>query len=227
MPDILGSILASAEAASFTLWQFLACSAASLLLGALTAAVFTHKARHSKGFAVTLAILPLAVQVVILLVNGNLGAGVAVAGAFSLVRFRSAQGSAKEILAIFIAMAIGLACGMGYLAAALLLALIACAAALLLARLRFGEARSAEKELRVTVPEDMDYENALGGAFAEFTDEAELLQVKTSGMGSLFKLKYRVRLKKGAQEKRFIDALRCLNGNLEISCGLPAQRDEF
>lgn len=227
MPDILSSVLENAEAASFTLWQFLACSAASLLLGALTAAVFTHKAQHSKGFAVTLAILPLAVQVVILLVNGNLGAGVAVAGAFSLVRFRSAQGSAKEILAIFIAMAIGLACGMGYLAAALLLALIACAAALLLARLRFGEARNAGKELRVTVPEDMDYENTFGEAFAEFTDEAELLQVKTSGMGSLFKLKYRVRLKKGAQEKRFIDALRCLNGNLEISCGLPAQRDEF
>ncbi|HWQ58300.1 MAG TPA: DUF4956 domain-containing protein [Clostridia bacterium] len=227
MPDILGSIFDSAGESSFTLAQFLLCSAASLLLGALAAAAFTYKARHSKGFAVALAILPLAVQVVIMLVNGNLGAGVAVAGAFSLVRFRSFQGSAKEICAVFVAMAVGLACGMGYVGAAALLAVLACAAMLLLEKLRFGEARREGKELRVTVPEGMDYEGAFGEAFAAFTDEAELLQVKTAAMGSLFKLKYRVVPKKGMDEKRFIDALRCLNGNLEISLGMPAQRDEL
>jgi len=162
-----------------------------------------------------------------MLVNGNLGAGIAVAGAFSLVRFRSAQGSAKEICAIFIAMAIGLACGMGYLAIAALFAVLACAAAFLLDRLRFGEPRRQERELRITVPEGMDYAGAFDEPFAAFTEKAELVEVKTSGMGSLYKLKYRIVPGKDMDEKRFIDALRCLNGNLEISCSLPMQRDEF
>lgn len=223
----MGSILTSVEGSSFTLLEFLACAALSLLLGALTAVVFTRNAPHTKGFALTLALLPLAVQMVIMLVNGNLGAGIAVAGAFSLVRFRSAQGSAKEICAIFIAMAIGLACGMGYLAIAALFALIACAAAFLLDRLRFGEPRRQERELRITVPEGMDYAGAFDGPFAVFTEKAELVEVKTSGMGSLYKLKYRIVPGKDMDEKRFIDALRCLNGNLEISCSLPMQRDEF
>lgn len=227
MPDLLGSILENAQASAFTLLEFLLCSGASLLLGAVVAAVFTHKTPHTKGFAVTLAILPLAVQVVILLVNGNLGAGVAVAGAFSLVRFRSAQGSAKEILAVFVAMAVGLASGMGYLAVAALLTLLSCLAALLLDRLRFGEPKQAGRELRITVPEGMDYAGAFDAAFAEFTEKSELVQVKTAAMGSLFKLKYSVVPKKDMNEKRFIDALRCLNGNLEISLGLPVQKEDF
>lgn len=227
MLDFLGSIFETSQTGSFTLPEFLACSAASLLLGALTAAAFTYKTRHSKGFALTLAILPLAVQVVIMLVNGNLGAGVAVAGAFSLVRFRSAQGSAKEICAIFITMAVGLACGMGYLAVAALLAVIAGAAALLLEKARFGEARQEARELRITVPEGMDYAGAFDKAFAAHTDKVELVQVKNAAMGSLFKLRYSIVPKKDMNEKSFIDALRCLNGNLEISIGLPMQKEDF
>lgn len=227
MPDVLASIFSNSEASSFTLFQFLACSGAALALGALTALVFTHKTPHSKGFAVTLAILPLAVQVVIMLVNGNLGTGIAVAGAFSLVRFRSAQGSAREICAIFVAMTVGLACGMGYLTVALLLALIAGAAALLLEKTGFGEPKQKTRELRITVPEGMDYQGAFDQAFGTFTEQAELIQVKTSGMGSLFKLKYRIVPKKDMDEKRLIDALRCLNGNLEISCGLPMEKEDF
>lgn len=227
MLDLLGSIFETAQESSFTLLEFLSCSAASLLLGALTAAAFTHQTRHSKGFALTLAILPLAVQVVIMLVNGNLGAGVAVAGAFSLVRFRSAQGSAKEICAIFITMAVGLACGMGYLAVAALLVVIAGAAALVLERVRFGEAKQAVRELRITVPEGMDYIGAFDKAFAAYIDQSELVQVKTAGMGSLFKLKYNIVPKKDMNEKNLIDALRCLNGNLEISIGLPMPKEDF
>ena len=154
--------------------------------------------------------------------------GVAVVGAFSLVRFRSVPGSAREISAIFFAMAIGLATGMGYVGVALLFLILVGLMTLLLTRLRFGESRAQEKELRITIPESLDYSGIFDDLFAKYTKRAELVRVKTSGMGSLYELHYRVALREPVIEKAFLDDLRCRNGNLTISCGpVSTVRDEL
>ncbi len=165
----------------------------------------------------TLALLPAVVCVVIMMVNGNVGAGVAVAGTFSLVRFRSAPGTAKEISAIFLAMAAGLIAGMGYLAYAMLFAVILGAVSFLYNRFCQRQSRrDTSKILHITIPENLDYSEVFDEILGQFTDSFELMNVKTSNMGSLFKLTYQIELKSGASEKEFIDKLRCRNGNLEI-----------
>ena len=166
-----------------------------------------------------LTVLPFLVQLVILLVNGNLGAGVAVAGAFSLVRFRSAPGSARDIMAIFLAMTVGICCGMGYCAMAVLAAVVTCMILLLQGR-QTADAR--ERDIRVTVPENLDYSALFSDLFAAYTTSSKLLRVKTVNMGSLYSLHYRVTLKDTDKEKELLDAMRCRNGNLEISCGIAA-----
>lgn len=198
---------------------FLLCSAVSLLLGVGTALVSMFRSKSTAGFAVTVAVLPVVVQTVIMLVNGNLGAGVAVAGAFGLVRFRSAQGSAREIGAIFLAMALGLASGMGYLALAGILFSLVSAVTLLLSALRFGERNAQERILRITIPENLDYDGLFDDLLDEYTASYTLDKVKTSGMGTLYELEYRITLKGNAAPKAFLDAVRCRNGNLNVSCG--------
>ena len=206
-------------ATGITLQTFLISIAVALLLGALMAAVYCFRSRHSRSFVVTLALLPATVAVVIMLVSGNLGAGVAVAGTFSLVRFRSTPGTAKEITAIFLAMAVGLACGMGYPGFAVLFALIMCAMSLLYALTNFGGAANARlrRVLRITVPESLDYPAVFDDLFEQYTTGTELTEVKTTNLGSLNRLTYELTLRKPGTEKEFIDALRCRNGNLEIS----------
>ena len=198
--------------------NFLLCLGISLLLGVLIAATYMFRTRHTKSFVVTLALLPAVVCVVIMMVNGNIGAGVAVAGAFSLVRFRSATGTAKEIVAIFLAMGAGLIAGMGYLGYAVLFTLVLCAFYLLYHLLGFGSKKSAAayKTLKITVPEDLNYAGAFDDLFAEYTTSCELVKVKTTNMGSMYRLTYDVRLKDVTREKELIDCLRCRNGNLEI-----------
>ena len=165
---------------------------------------------------------------VILLVNGNLGAGVAVAGTFSLVRFRSAPGTAKEICGIFLAMAVGLATGMGYLILAIAFTVLLCAVCLLYTVTHFGESKKTEKALKVTIPEELDYTGAFDDLFQKYTLYWSLVQVKTTNMGSLYKLEYRILLRDPAQEKQFLDDLRCRNGNLEIVCGrIPVALEEL
>lgn len=198
---------------------FLLCSAVSLLLGVGTALVSMFRSKSTAGFAVTVAVLPVVVQTVIMLVNGNLGAGVAVAGAFGLVRFRSAQGSAREIGAVFLAMALGLASGMGYLALAGSLFALVSAVTLLLSALRFGERNAQERILRITIPENLDYDGLFDDLLDEYTASFSLDKVKTSGMGTLYELEYRITLKGNAAPKAFLDAVRCRNGNLNVSCG--------
>ncbi|MGN0975959.1 MAG: DUF4956 domain-containing protein [Gemmiger sp.] len=200
----------------FTIAQLAACSAVSVALGLLCASLSLYKNRPAKGFVVTLALLPLMVQMVILLVNGSLGTGVAVMGAFGLVRFRSLPGSARDIASIFLAMAVGLAAGTGYLGVAVLFALGASLVELILLASPLGEGDARERELRVTVPETLEFEGAFDDLFDRYTDRAELESVKTSGMGSVFELKYRVRLRRDAPHKEFLDELRCRNGNLPI-----------
>lgn len=205
--------------ATIAVEDFLLCVGCALVIGILLAMCFMYRARYTKSFVVTLALLPAVVCVVIMMVNGNIGAGVAVAGAFSLVRFRSVPGTAKEIGMLFIAMGTGLIAGMGYLGYALLFAVILGGVSLLYSHLDFGTKRNAAvyKTLNITIPEDLDYTDVFEDVFGKFTRSHELVRVKTTNMGSLYRLTYDIVLLDPAREKEMLDALRCRNGNLEIS----------
>ena len=208
--------------------NFLLCTGASLLFGLAAAWVYMYRSSYTRSFAVTLVLLPAMVQTVIMLVNGNLGTGVAVMGAFGLVRFRSVPGSAREISAIFLAMALGLAAGMGCLGLGFLFLLVMGAASLLLLRAGFGEQGEAERKLKITIPEDLDYEGCFDDLFVRYTREARLLAVKTTNLGSLYELHYQIRLRGGSVPKEFLDEIRSRNGNLNISCSrVSAGRDEL
>lgn len=211
---MLESILAS----GITLPAFLICTAVSLVLGIATALISMYRTKCSQSFAVTLAVLPAIVQIVIMLVNGNVGAGVAVAGAFSLVRFRSVPGTAREIGVIFLAMALGLATGMGYVVLAAVFFVVIAVVLLLLTKLGFGTRRTDERLLRITIPENLDYDGLFDDLFATYTTAHTLERVKTANMGTLYELQYRVTLRDVQVPKAFLDALRCRNGNLNITC---------
>ena len=211
---MLNSILGT----ELTLTSFLICTGVSLLLGVGTALVAGSRSRSTQSLAVTLAILPAVVQAVIMLVNGSIGAGIAVAGAFSLVRFRSAPGTAREIAAIFLAMAIGLATGMGYVGLAALLFLILAGAMLALTALRFGQKEDAGRILKITIPEDLDYDGLFDDLFERYTTAHTLEKVKTTNMGTLYELRYRITLRQEPVPQVFLDELRCRNGNLNITC---------
>ena len=212
-------IFDSSVTSSIEILDFLLCVGVSLIIGLFLSLVHGFRSAESKRFLVTLALLPAIVCVVIMMVNGNVGAGVAVAGAFSLVRFRSAPGTAKEISSIFLSMGAGLVTGMGYLGYAVLFTLILGLAMLLLNVINFGGSnnRSLQKTLLITIPEDLNYSEVFDDLFEQFTSQHEIISVKTTNMGSLFKLRYNVTLKNISMEKKFIDELRCRNGNLEIS----------
>ena len=216
MSTIFQSILTT----TLTPATFFICTAVSVVLGLLIALCYMKTCKkHNAGFVTTIALLPAVVQIVIMLVNGNLGAGVAVAGAFSLVRFRSIPGTAREICMIFIALAAGLATGMGYLAFAVCFVIVTALLALVYARVGLGEKASKDKKsLVVVIPETLNYTEVFDDLFKEYTEANELVSVKTTNMGSLFKLSYEVKLKDASREKEFIDALRTRNGNLEIQC---------
>lgn len=192
---------------------------AALLLGMVCALIHLYHNAASKQFAITLALLPVIVETVILTVNGNLGTGVAVAGAFSLVRFRSVPGNAKDICSIFLAMAVGLAVGTGYLLVGGLLVFSVGLMNLLYENSSFGESRQEEKELRVTIPETLDYTGVFDDLFARYTRRAKLVRVKTTNLGSLYQLTYHIVLTDSGKEKEFLDNIRCRNGNLDIICG--------
>ncbi len=199
----------------------LICTGTSLALGILAAVLYRlGTKRYSKSLAITLIVLPTLVQTVIMMVNGSVGAGLAVMGAFSLVRFRSAPGSAKDISFIFYAMCIGLATGMGYIAFAALLAVIVGAALAILSFIPAFKSDRKRKLLRITIPEDMNYTDAFTDIFDEYLTSNELVSVKTTAMGTLFDLRYEIVEKDASREKELIDKLRTRNGNLTISIGL-------
>ena len=201
-----------------TVEKFLLCLGVSLGLGLVLALAYAFKARYTKSFLVTMATLPAIVCVVIMMVNGNVGAGVAVAGAFSLVRFRSAPGSAKEIAAVFLSMGAGLICGMGYLGyASLFTAIMALILVVynIIDNSRIGR-DTLRKTVKITIPEDLDYTGAFDDLFDKYTTSHELVRVKTTNMGSMFRLTYNLTLRNAKDEKAFIDEIRCRNGNLEI-----------
>lgn len=206
--------------------NFFICLASSVVLGLVIAIGYMYKNKYSKSFVITLALLPAIVQVVIMLVNGNIGTGVAVMGAFSLVRFRSIPGSAKEIGIIFLAMAVGLAVGMGFVAIASVFTVIITLLSVLLSAVKFGESRKASKQLKITIPESLNYNGLFDDIFDEYTSSKELISVKTTNMGSLYQLQYKIVEKDEDREKDMIDAIRCRNGNLDIICGLISSDKE-
>lgn len=219
MPEIFKGLFDTSTSVTISVTNFLLCVGVALVLGVFLAVVYAVKSRYTKSFLITLGILPAVVCIVIMMVNGNVGAGVAVAGAFSLVRFRSAAGTAKEIAVIFLAMAAGLVCGMGYLAYAALFTLLIGVIFLALQFIKIPQSKSVlkQKTLRITIPEDLDYTSIFNDIFDKYTTEYKLTNVKTSNMGSLFKLTYHLTEKDITKEKEMIDELRIRNGNLEIS----------
>lgn len=197
----------------------------AVALGLLTALVFTFRSQHSASFALTLTLLPMIVSVIILLVNGNIGTGVAVAGAFTLVRFRSVPGTAREIAAIFTEMALGLALGMGYVGVALILFALTAAVTLALTLLRFGAPSRKTRQMKITLPENADYETIFDDVFALYHVRAELQRIHTTNMGTLFELTYLLTFPTPQVPKAFIDELRIRNSNLNITIGAVSEHD--
>ncbi len=228
LDNIFTGLFDSDASSSIGLSDFLLCIGCALLVGLIMALAYMYRTRYTKSFVVTLALLPAVVCVVILMVNGNIGTGIAVAGAFSLVRFRSVPGTAREICTLFLAMGAGLIVGMGYLSFAVVFTVILCAAFLIYSRLDFGvnKHKAAYKIFTITIPEDLDYTGVFDDIFAKYTTSHELTYVKTTNMGSMFRLTYRTTLKDASKEKEMIDQLRCRNGNLEISVS-PQENSSF
>ncbi len=217
MSTLFKGIFDTATTTVISVPNFLLCVLVALIIGGFLSVVYTYKSRYTKSFVMTLAMLPAIVCVVIMMVNGNIGAGVAVAGAFSLVRFRSVPGTAKDIGTIFLAMGAGLICGMGYLGYAILFSVILGVVMMVLTTIMKGGNGETEKILNITIPESLNYTEVFDDIMKKYTDSYSLNSVKTTNMGSLFKLQYVVDLKDTKTEKEFMDELRTRNGNLEIS----------
>lgn len=224
---MLNSILGDATQ-SITLLQMVICTLTSIVLGFVISILYMYRNVYTKNFIVTIVILPAIVQAVIMLVNGSLGTGIAVVGAFSLIRFRSAPGSAKEISSIFLAMAIGIATGMGYIYFAIGFTVVIGGVLILLSGVSFGERKNTMKTLKITIPENLDYTEIFNEIFNKYTRKVELETVRTTNLGSLYELQYNIELRDINEEKNFIDEIRCRNGNLNIICGrVPVSRDEL
>lgn len=203
---------------SITIESLIICSVVSILLGFIISIFYMLNGKYTKNFAVTLVLLPVLVQMVIMIVNGNLGTGVAVLGTFSLVRFRSVPGSSKEIVSIFFAMAVGLAMGMGQIFFAGILVILIVCTMFLLEHSSFGKQNIKNRSLKVTIPESLDYTEIFDDLFANYTAHVSLERVKTTNLGSMLELDYELQLKQPNKEKEFLDAIRCRNGNLTIIC---------
>jgi len=214
--SIFASIISNGE---FTGSEFAISTLTAFVCGLMIAGAYTVKNRYSKSFLTTLILLPAIVELVIILVNGNIGAGVAVAGAFSLVRFRSAPGRGQEITSIFLAMAVGLATGMGYIGVAVLFTVVVTVINIILNMTNLGADGNGIKTLRIMVPENLDYEGKFDEIFNRYLKSYTYDEVKTTNMGSLYKLTLSVALKPNVSEKEFLDELRTGNGNLDISLG--------
>lgn len=213
--------LFSNTTSSIEVSSIIICSIVSIILGFIIAFTHMKTSKYSKNFLITLVVLPVLVQTIMIMVNGNLGTSVAIVGAFSLVRFRSIPGTSKEILSVFFAMAIGLATGMGHVFFAVLMTIIVSLAIFLFSYIKLFDKNKKERILRIAIPENLDYTNMFNDIFYKYTKKIELTQVKTTNMGSLFDLSYNIILKSDINEKEFIDELRVKNGNLKITLSHP------
>ena len=202
-------------------------AAVALGLGLVLAITHMKTSQTTKGFLITLAVLPLLVMAVMIMINGNLGTSIAILGAFSLIRFRSLQGRAKDLLAIFFAMMIGLACGMGHILFGTVITVIAVIAIILFSFTKFLEPDRHDRVLKVVIPEDMDYDEVFDEIFKKYTTRHNLVRMKTMNMGSLYKLTYDVRMKHGVKEKDFLDEIRVKNMNLKVLLSEPCFEEEI
>ena len=223
---MFNSILES-NSGTLSISTALICMGAAIIFGIIIALVHMYSTKCSKNFAITIAVLPLLVQVVIMMVNGNLGTSIAILGSFSLIRFRSMQGTSRELVSIFFAMAIGLAVGMGHIMYAFVFTLITSLALIILQKSSFGMKKNNEKSLKVTIPENLDYTNIFDDIFDKYTNNIELNKIKTTNMGSMFELSYNISLKKNINEKDFIDEIRTRNGNLTVNLGRVSTENEL
>lgn len=205
----------------------LICAGVALLLGVIIAITHMKTSQTTKGFLVTLATLPLLVMAVMIMINGNLGTSIAILGAFSLIRFRSIQGRAKDLLSVFFAMMVGLACGMGHVLFAVVITIISVIAIVFFTYTHFLEPNKKQRVLKIMVPEDLDYEEVFDEIFAKYTSRVDLVQMKTMNMGSLYKLTYDITMKNGVKEKEFLDEIRVKNCNLKVLLSHPCMEEEI
>ena len=208
--------------------EFLICSGVSIVLGLLLALVHMYKNDYSKNMVIMLVVLPFAVQTMLMLVKGSFGTSIAVMGAFSLVRFRSAQGNARELASILCGVTMGLAMSLGYIGIAVCVFVFMSVLVIALTTINFGVKKNCDRTLKITIPEDLDYEGVFDDLFDKYTTKAESIRVRTTNMGSLYELTFNIVLKKDVSEKKFIDEIRCRNGNLTVMCGRPVTpKDEL
>lgn len=205
----------------------LICAGVALLLGVIIAITHMKTSQTTKGFLTTLATLPLLVMAVMIMINGNLGTSIAILGAFSLIRFRSVQGRAKDLLSVFFAMMVGLACGMGHVLFAVVITIISVIAIVFFTYTHFLEPNKKQRVLKIMVPEDLDYEEVFDEIFAKYTSRVDLVQMKTMNMGSLYKLTYDITMKNGVKEKEFLDEIRIKNCNLKVLLSHPCMEEEI
>ena len=220
------SLFSSIFTSSFTLGQFLIAVLASMVLGFVVSIYYMFRNTYSKSFVPSLILIPAIECVVIIMINGNMGAGIAVAGSFALIRFRSARGSAKDLTAIFMAMAIGIICGTGYIGIAVLFTLIVCVVGMFLSFVKYGECDVKLRYLKITVPENLNYDEVFEEVLNNYCSDYEIEKVKTLSLGSLFRVDYSIVMKDTSKIKAMIDDLRIRNNNLEIVCGKEAVSKE-
>ena len=220
------SLFSSIFTSAFTLGQFLIAVLASMVLGFVVSIYYMFRNTYSKSFVPSLILIPAIECVVIIMINGNMGAGIAVAGSFALIRFRSARGSAKDLTAIFMAMAIGIICGTGYIGIAVLFTLIVCAVGMFLSFVKYGECDVKLRYLKITVPENLNYDEVFEEVLNNYCSDYEIEKVKTLSLGSLFRVDYSIVMKDTSKIKAMIDDLRIRNNNLEIVCGKEAVSKE-
>jgi len=223
---MLSSIFAGTGITTVSFSQFAITSGVALVLGIIIMFAHSYKSNVSKTIKTLLIVLPFIVEVIIMVVNGNLGAGVAVAGAFTLIRFRSVKADGKELASIFLAVAAGIALGMGYILVAVIMVVVVLLIFIIMGM--FKNDKGTEKQLRITIPESLDYSGIFDDIFNEYTDKCEFLRVKTVNMGSLYELRYRVHEKDESKEKEMLDKIRTRNGNLQVMCGrMPENGEEL
>ena len=215
---MLNSIFTNSD---LTVTNLLICSVVSLILGFVIAIVHKSTGRYSKNFLITLTVIPILVQTIIFMTSGKIGTSIAIVGAFGLVRFRSLPGTSKEIMSIFYAMTIGLAIGMGAILFAVIMTILVGLVIVILSKSKFGESNNKEKLLKITIPEDMDFESVFDDIFKKYLNSYKLENIKTTNMGSLFELTYVINEKNNINEKMFIDEVRTRNGNLKINLSHP------
>ncbi len=219
MEELLSMFTNNGGGAVLTQSQAVIYSILAGVLGLVISLTYNKTGKRSKNFARTLIILPMLVCIVMIVVNGNLGTSLAVVGAFSLVRFRSLQGSSRDIGFIFFSMSVGIVCSIGAIGLACIITVIICAIHFILNFCGYGACGPEEKDLKITIPENLDYSDIFDDIFDKFTCWHKLLSVRTTNMGSLYEINYRVRLKDDSMEKSFLDDIRTRNGNLTVICG--------